>query len=197
MSLRRATPDEKAARERQRAEQGRQRVGEQEAAARKKTREDFFRSPAGEARIAYETGAHVFQFPLDVLKTQAVVVAMVGAYAKPTATTDPSAILNSVCNEGWELVNGSFVFVELGSESRDKFWTSGQQIAVKGSIIGYYLFKRCEHNKMQTVDPWEVSTPALPESAAQDAASPRVGCANRQTEGRDVKRVSDRVGVWG
>jgi hypothetical protein len=63
------------------------------------------------------------------------------------ASTDPAAILNSVCNEGWELVNGSFVFHELGSESRDKFLASGQDIAVKGTVIGYYVFRRCEENK--------------------------------------------------
>src|SRR5947208_14871814 len=119
-------------------------------------REDFFKSPAGLARVAFETGARVFQYSLDVLKTQAVVVKMVGAYAGPTSTTDPSAILNSVCNEGWELVNGSFVFLELGSESRDKFLASGQQVAVKGSIVGYYLFKRCEANRLESVEPWDV-----------------------------------------
>jgi hypothetical protein len=63
------------------------------------------------------------------------------------ASTDPAAILNSVCNEGWELVNGSFVFHELDSESRDKFLASGQNIAVKGTVIGYYVFRRCEGNK--------------------------------------------------
>jgi len=51
-------------------------------------------------------------------------------------------ILNSVCREGWDLVNGSFVFHELGSESRDKFMASGQNVAVRGTIVGYYLFER-------------------------------------------------------
>jgi hypothetical protein len=33
---------------------------------------------------------------------------------------------------------------------------SGQNVAVKGTVIGYYLFKRCEANRQETVDPWEV-----------------------------------------
>ena len=148
MAFKRSSLEEKAAREEQKALV-------REAEARKKMREDFFVSPAGQARVAYESGAHVFQYSLDVYKTQAVVVAMVGAYAKPASTTDPSVILNSVCHEGWDLVNGSFVFLELGSESRDKFLASGQQVAVKGSILGYYLFRRCEGNKKQSRDPWE------------------------------------------
>jgi hypothetical protein len=47
-------------------------------------------------------------------------------------TSDPVRILNSVFREGWEVVRGSFVFVEMGSESRDKFASSGQNVAVKG-----------------------------------------------------------------
>jgi hypothetical protein len=156
MAFKRSTPEERAAQEQQKAAREQEKARERERAAREKMREDFFGSPAGQARMAFEAGAHVFQYSIDVYKTQAVVVAMVGAYTRPTATTDPSAILNSVCNEGWEVVNGSFVFLELGSESRDKFMASGQQVAVKGTIIGYYLFKRCEANKQQTVDPWDL-----------------------------------------
>jgi hypothetical protein len=60
---------------------------------------------------------------------------------------DPTAIINSVCHEGWELVNGDFVFVMHGQQSRDKFLSSGQNVAVKGTVIGYYLFKRNDANR--------------------------------------------------
>ena len=45
-------------------------------------------------------------------------------------------------------MNGSFVFVEEGSQSRDKFLSSGQNVAVKGSTVGYYLFRRCDENRI-------------------------------------------------
>jgi len=54
--------------------------------------------------------------PLHLMKQQAIIVAMVGSTTSKK-TTDPVAILNSVCNEGWELVNGSFVFVEEGQQA--------------------------------------------------------------------------------
>jgi len=57
-------------------------------------------------------------------------------------TSDPSDVLNAVCREGGELVNGSFVFVEEGQQSRDKFMASGQNVAIKGTTVGYYLLKR-------------------------------------------------------
>src|SRR5947208_12518137 len=42
-------------------------------------------------------------------------------------TADPTDVLNAVCREGWELVNGSFVFVEQGQQSRDKFMSPGPE----------------------------------------------------------------------
>jgi hypothetical protein len=70
----------------------------------------------------------VFQYAHDVMSQQAVIVAMVGS-TTTKKTADPSQILNAVCNEGWELVNGSFVFAEQGQQSRDKFMSSGQNVA--------------------------------------------------------------------
>ena len=86
------------------------------------------------------------------MSQQAIIVAMVGSNTTQK-TTDPLAVVNSVCREGWELVNGSFVFVEQGQQSRDRFLASGQNVAIKGTTVGYYLFKRCEANKLETADP--------------------------------------------
>jgi hypothetical protein len=154
--IKRGTPEERQAKALQKAKQGAD-------ATRDRLRSDFFQSPAGLARAAYEREDRVFQYSLDVHSTQAVVVPMVGAYTAPKATSDPSEILNSVCREGWDLVNGSFVFLELGSESRDKFLASGQQVAVKGTIVGYYLFRRAEENKVESIDPWEAISDPEPE----------------------------------
>ena len=125
------------------------------AKAREKQKEAFLKTPAGQARQAFERGDQVFQYSIDVQETKATVVAMSGAYTRSKETNDPTDVLNSVCHEGWELITGSFVFLELGSESRDKFMASGQQIAVKGTIMGYYLFKRSEANKRDMQMPWE------------------------------------------
>jgi hypothetical protein len=89
------------------------------------------------------------------MSQEAIIVKMVGSKTTQR-TADPSEILNSVCREGWELVSGSFVFVEQGQQSRDKFLSSGQNVAVKGVVLGYYLFKRWEANLSELPDPWEV-----------------------------------------
>lgn len=139
------------------AEKAEARRLEHEEKERERQREAFLHSPAGRARQAFEGGEAVFQYAMAVHQTKANVVAMAGAFTNSKETSDPTDILNSICREGWELVNGSFVFLELGSESRDKFMASGQQIAVKGNIRGYYLFKRCDENKCDMKMPWEVT----------------------------------------
>jgi Transposase IS116/IS110/IS902 family len=97
-----------------------------EAEARKrasdaeKDRETYLRSPADQARTAFERGDQVFQYSMDVMTQQAIIVAIAGSNTSKR-TADPVEVLNSVCRQGRELVNGSFVFVDEGQQSRDKF----------------------------------------------------------------------------
>ena len=150
----RKTPEEKAQRDAIRAQQQREAEQRRLSQARQELRDDFFKTPAGQARLAFERGDQVFQYALNVMSQKAIIVAMVGSNVAQK-TADPSVILNSVCAEGWELVNGSFVFVETGQQSRDKFMSSGQNVAVSGATVGYYLFKRCEANRAsQLAEPW-------------------------------------------
>jgi hypothetical protein len=122
---------ERETRDKQRAQAATENAARERAERREKMRQAFFATPAGRARVAFEAGDPLFQFSIDVMNQKAIVVAMVGANTSKKAT-DPAAVLNSVCNEGWELVTGSFVFVEEGQESRDKFASSGQNVATKG-----------------------------------------------------------------
>ena len=64
-------------------------------------------------------------------------MAMVGS-TTTKRQADPTGVLNSVCDEGWDLVNGDFVFVQTGQQSRDKFMSSWITSPVSGSVLGYY-----------------------------------------------------------
>lgn len=115
----------------------------------------FLGTPAGRARMAFERGDHVFQCSVDVMSTsfdsathlQAAKDAFTqrGGRATPRYTNDPVAILNSVSVEGWELINGGFVFVP---ETQAAVPLSGGGVqSVRGRTVGFYLFKRCEKNR--------------------------------------------------
>lgn len=140
------TPEQLAAEATDKEEKRRQAEERRVAAEAERERKAFLASPPGLARAAYERGDLVFQCSIDVMTQDAIIVAMVGS-ATSKKMNDPSEILNLVCSEGWSLVNGSFVFVEQGQQSRDKFASSGQNVAIKGLTVGYYLFKRCEENR--------------------------------------------------
>lgn len=49
------------------------------------------------------------------------------------------------------------MFIETGQSSRDKFMSSGQQVAVSGEVIGYYRFRRNGANKKALPDPWDAA----------------------------------------
>ena len=154
----RAAPEEREAKQEQkrqqqaeRDERKRQQAAELKEQTGKRRLEQalagFWASPAGQARTAYSEADHVFQCSFDVINQEAIIVAMVGSNTRQQHA-NPTAILNTVCREGWELVNGDFVFVMRGQQSRDKFMSSGQNVAVSGTVMGYYLFKRCEANRL-------------------------------------------------
>lgn len=153
------SPEEEAA-DALRKQQERQADEERKQQQRiEKEREAFFKSPVGKARTGFERGDHVFQYRIDVHNQEAIIIPM-GGGTTSQRTSDPLDILNSVCREGWEIVSGSFVFVEMGSESRDKFASSGQNVAVKGRTDGYYLFRRCPENRQPSApSPWEDIAP--------------------------------------
>jgi hypothetical protein len=134
--------------EAQRRLDGEARKREEEA---ERVRAAFAATPAGRARAAFKEGDQVFQYSIDVMDQRAIVhslasLAPTGVKTK-TRSTDPTGVLNTVADEGWELVNGSFVFLETGETSRKQLMSSKVQASIAGTVMGFYLFKRCETNR--------------------------------------------------
>lgn len=136
-----------------------------DAAQREKQRRAFFESPVGQARLAFEQDDVVFQCSSDVMSQPGIIVglahlaiaAVMGGSDTEQSTNDPAYVLNRICREGWELVTGSFVFIEQQLESRDNFMSTGQNVAIKGKTVGYYLFRRCPENRREFRHSWETA----------------------------------------
>jgi Protein of unknown function (DUF2510) len=119
-----------------REQRAREREHERQRISMEAEREAFFRSPAGRARLAFETGQRLFQYELELERLEPTVIpGPVGAPAR--LTEDPVDILNSVVWEGWKLVDGKFFYAE-----------------VRGGILGCYLFKRSKKLRQPMNDPW-------------------------------------------
>lgn len=146
MAFMKKTEEERAAQEAAKAQRRATEAAEREQKQRERERAAFLASPVGQARTAFEQGDRVFQVEFEVMKQTAEIVAMMGSFNTSKANS-PTAVLNAIVAEGWELINGSFVFVVQGEQSRDKFMASGQNVAVKGATVGYYLFRRAEQNR--------------------------------------------------
>jgi hypothetical protein len=164
MLLGKKTDEEREAQAAKRYAQDAEKKAQKEAKAREKLRKSFYESPAGQARVAFERGDMVFQYETNVRSNKAVVRSIgfgSSAAGKETlgsrVARGPVDTLNTVASEGWEIVSASFVFVQTGQESRDKFMKSGQQVAIAGTVMGYYVFKRNETLKTASADPWDVS----------------------------------------
>lgn len=99
-------------------------------------RQEFYRTPAGRARVAYERGQSLFQYELKVGHTEAIVIPGLH-HQPPLETTDPVDVLNSVVAEGWKLVNSEFHYVEM--------W----------GMVGCYVFKRSPKRRQPMNEPWQ------------------------------------------
>ena len=101
-------------------------------------REDFYRTPAGRARVAFERDQSLFQYELDVGHMEPIVIPGM-RQRLPVETTDPVDILNSVVVEGWKLVNSEFHYVEM-----------------RGGMVGCYVFKRSPKRHRPMNEPWQI-----------------------------------------
>ena len=132
----RKTPEEKAEIKRQEEIEKKKWVEEERQKA-------FLATPQGRARKAFKNGAKLFQIDLPVTKTKGGVVAMSGTYTDDVNFNN-AVSLEAIEFEGWKLEHTGYVYKVLGSVSRDKFLSSGQQEAVSGQIVGIYIFRRDE-----------------------------------------------------
>lgn len=128
-------PEKRAA-----AEAERDQRKQAEGAAR--AEQAFYASPAGQARLAKQSGQTYFQIEMPVVDTSRTVTSLVSG-DHTTKTRRPAgqgAVLTEIETEGWKLHTAGFVFHETGQVSRDKLMSSGQTVATTGQTIGIYLF---------------------------------------------------------
>jgi len=128
---------------REREDVDKRRKAEQQEEQKRKTGEGGFlksHQAQRQAKIARKTGARIFQISLSLSETTGRTVAMTGAYAN-TTNTKHGSIIDLIEAEGWRLEHAGYVYRQTGSVSRDKFFSSGQQEAIHGEIVGVYIFR--------------------------------------------------------
>ena len=123
-------------------EQIRKEIAEGYARRAAAEKEEAYRaSPLGQARTSYERGDTLLQISMDLEDVRARVIALEGAHTERT-TMDVTETLNVIVAEGWDFCSLSTAFVHEGEQSRDKFLSTEQQVAVRGRLVGTYVFTR-------------------------------------------------------
>lgn len=134
------TPEEIAEREKAKLAKAELQEAQRLDVEKRLAEERFAQTPAGHAKAARDSGSRIFQLALPLSKTTGYTRAMTGAYAR-TATEEHASTLDSIEAQGWRLENAGYVYRVIGSVSRDKFLSSGQQEAMHGEIVGVYIFR--------------------------------------------------------
>ena len=118
---------------------------EQKAAERQaKADAAYWASPLGRAHRAKETGARFFQveIPHSSIGGIANLAWTAGGTSQRTQRHGAAPdLLGQIEELGWHLEQASWVYVQTGQNSRDKFLASGQHVVVQGEVIGIYLFR--------------------------------------------------------
>jgi hypothetical protein len=110
---------------------------------------EFEESPAGQARVAFERGDGFFEIELAMRETGSLnshggTGSDHGGWGPHRPRSGRMDALSQVEGEGWAFVQASYVFVQTGEDSRDKFMASGQRTSIRGKMVGIYLFRRTE-----------------------------------------------------
>lgn len=119
---------------------------ERAAEAARRAEAAFWASPQGKATAAFGRGDEFFQVEIPHSSVTGFTNAAFnsttqGKIRRQAARTD---LLGQIEEAGWHLEHASWVYVQTGQNSRDKFLASGQHVVVTGEVLGIYLFRRDE-----------------------------------------------------
>ena len=121
-----------------------QRAAQQELAQRERDEAEYWKSPLGQADWALQNGNTFFQIEIPHTTLRGVTNAAYNSRTQASQKHHSGAtdVLSQIEELGWHLAHASWVYMQTGQNSRDKFLASGQQVVVSGEVVGIYLFRR-------------------------------------------------------
>jgi hypothetical protein len=128
----------------QKASDGAQRAAQKAQAQRERDEAKYWESPLGQADWALRNGNTFFQIEIPHTTLRGVTNAAYNSRTQASQRHHDGAtdLLAQIEQLGWHLEHASWVYMQTGQNSRDKFLASGQQVVVSGEVVGIYLFRR-------------------------------------------------------
>lgn len=114
-------------------------------AAREQTKAEaaYWASPVGQAAQAKQRGDRFFQITIEASQLRGRSTDFLGPSSTSTTRRVQGVpdVLGQIEAVGWHLEHVGYVFVETGTNSRDKVLSSGAQTMTSGRVEGIYLFR--------------------------------------------------------
>lgn len=97
-------------------------------------------SPVGKAEAAAKRGDRFFQVTIEASLIQGQSRSGFD-FSSTTRHHAAPDVLGQIEELGWRLEHVGYVFVQTGTESREKVFSSGERESVTGRVEGLYLFR--------------------------------------------------------
>ncbi len=138
--------DEKAAEQAEQQRRAAEEAQRRAEAALQQQAAEYAASPIGQAEAAAAAGAVFFQTQLEVSRLDGN--ASFGAANASMRHNARPDLLGQIEAFGWRLENVGYVFVETGTTSTARVMMSGEATAVRGVVLGIYLFRNANPPKV-------------------------------------------------
>jgi hypothetical protein len=133
----------RAEKERVRADRARQeaeRLAAERAAAEHAR---YLASPVGRATMAKQDGARFFEVKLVVSTTEGS-TSWISGESSATSSITHTDTLGEIEDVGWRLEHVGYVFIVTSESTRERGFSTGENVAVNGQTMGIYLFRNAD-----------------------------------------------------
>jgi hypothetical protein len=129
----------KKAREEEQARAEAAQAAQAQAQAEERNRRAWLASPVGSATTAKQAGEEFFEIQLQVGSHTGT--AGWGEASGTRQTASSATTLAQIEAIGWRLEHVSHVFMVTGETSTDRVFSTGENTAVSGAMVGVYVFR--------------------------------------------------------
>jgi len=104
-------------------------------------RRNYPNTPVGRAEAAMRNGDRFFQLAIAISELNGPDSSFGSSSNQLQSTGRAPDVLGQIEELGWRLEHVGYVFIETGSTSTDRVFSTGEGTVTKGQVQGIYLFR--------------------------------------------------------
>lgn len=104
-------------------------------------RRNYPNTPVGRAAAAMENGDRFFQLSIAISELGGAASSFGSSSNQLRSAGGAPDVLGQIEELGWRLEHVGYVFIETGSTSTNRVFSTGEGTVIKGQVQGIYLFR--------------------------------------------------------